>query len=260
MAGIADILNFFSRKPEPSAAGAGRGEVNPDVVVPEKERVIPYWLSGYDVNTLPEIPDHINAYRADPTGKYGGKEGLETQPMKLYAPQIYAHARALGHAEGHGVPKMDAQALANIALMEGRPNFGNNKIPVSSQEASSIDPSQKKSVALYKKLIASGVPAYMADFPVKVFEKNNISREKNIPFEQAWNGLGKTSKGRSGADYARDIEAGRSASAHKNNAPLVALINQALEAGRNDYKSSNAKKSPTVMPENYRLGGRVRLL
>ena len=29
MAGIADILNFFSRKPEPSAAGAGRGEVNP---------------------------------------------------------------------------------------------------------------------------------------------------------------------------------------------------------------------------------------
>jgi hypothetical protein len=255
MAGIADILNFFSRKPEPSAAGAGRGEVNPDVVAPEKEREIPPWLKGYDVNTLPEIPDQINAYRADPTGKYGGKEGIETQPMKLYAPQLYSHARALGHAEGHGVPKMDAQALANIALMEGRPNFGNNPYAISR-----VDPGQKKSVELFKKLIASGVPENVADFPVKIFEKNNISKQKNISFEQAWNGLGKTSKGRSGADYARDIESGRSASAHKNNAPLVALINQALEAGRNDYKSSNAKKSPTAMPENYRSGGRVRMI
>ena len=256
MAGIADILNFFSRKPEPSAAGAGRGEVNPPAVEPEKE--LPFWLKGYDVNTLPEMPDQIKAYRADPTGKYGGKEGLETQPIMLYAPKLYSHARALGHAEGHGVPKMDAQALANMVLMEGRPDFGNNL--ALSQKLGAIDPSQKKSVALHKKLIASGVPDYVADFPVKVFEKNNISRQKNLPFEQVWNGLGKTPKGRSGADYARDIEAGRSASAHKNNASLLALINQALEAGRNDYKSSNAKKSPTAMPENYRSGGRVRMI
>jgi len=259
MAGIADILNFFSRKPEPSAAGAGRGEVNPDVVVPEKEREIPPWLKGYDVSTLPEMPDQINAYRADPTGKYGGKEGLETQPIKLYAPQLYSHVRALGHAEGYGVPKMDAQALANMVLMEGRPDFGNNKFGPS-QELGKIDPNQKKSGALYKKLIASGVPDYVADFPIKVFEKSNIARERNIPFEQAWNGLGKTPKGRSGADYARDIETSKSASAHKNNAALIALISQALEAGRNDYKSSNAKKSPTAMPENYRSGGRVRMI
>jgi hypothetical protein len=201
----------------------------------EQERLRPYpnyvkdyrgrGLEIYPANTLPkdkDMPDRIPAYRADPTGKFGGKDGLETQPTKLNSFEIYAHVRALAGAKKLGVPQLSAQELTALALKEGKDNFG----------ALWTDENNKDSMRVFSALEPK-VGNSAANFAALVAEKKATAKRLGIPFAEAWNGTGHSyaDKNTTGADYARNYGTHyMKAALHPKNRPLLNLIQSALDA------------------------------
>jgi hypothetical protein len=195
-------------------------------------------LGGYDPRTLPKQIPNIAAYRADPTGRFGGKDGLETQPTRFNVDSntsvsgggspvdLYAYARELARAGRYGVPQLSAQQLAALALKEGRENYGSN----------GADTRSPANLALAKKLyphedFKGGYGLFgPKDFPVAVAEKMAVSKRLGIPFAEAWNGTGRNVSGTSGAQYARNFQAYLQAAQNPKNKPLVDLIQSALDA------------------------------
>jgi hypothetical protein len=220
------------------------------------------YLGHYDPRTLPQNLPDIAAYRADPTGRYGGKDGLETQatnflPRMIAAgwtatrpggpmvtaggspAKLYAYARELGRAQHYGVSQLTATQLAALALKEGRDDYGHN----------SYDTNNARSTALVQRL-AGGEDAWgrkVLDndqslegmkFAATVAEKQELAKRLNIPFAQAWNGVGHvTYKGRTvadGAQYAKSYDYALKAAQHPKNKQLVDFIQSALDAGARD--------------------------
>jgi hypothetical protein len=191
------------------------------------------WLGNYNPRTLPKQLPTINAYRADPTNKYGGGDGLETLPtqfmdggiFKAGSPaMLYSYVRAYRQAANHyDMPPMTAQQLAALAIKEGRADFG----------ASAYDTYNPRSKAMYQNLTSKGIGQLPALFPTIIAEKAAVAKRLNIPFAEAWNGTG--SNGNStGAQYAKGYDHALKAAAHPKNKPLVDFIQSALDAGARD--------------------------
>jgi hypothetical protein len=199
-------------------------------------------LGNYAPNTLPKEIPNFAVYRADPTGRYGGKDGLETQPTRFNNDKntnisgggspvdMYAWARELARAGKYGVPQLTAQQLAALALQEGRPDYGNN----------GADIKNPNNLALAKRLYPQenfdhGYGLYGArDFPVAVAEKMATAKRLGIPFELAWNGTGRSAAGTTGEGYSHYYQASLKAAAHPKNKQLVDFIQSALDAGAKD--------------------------
>lgn len=193
------------------------------------------WLGGFDPHTLPKQLPVINAYRADPTGKFGGKDGLETLPtqfsdggiFKAGSPaQLYAYTRAYQRAVNHypDMPKMNATQLAALAIKEGRSDFGH----------STQDVHNRQSQAMWNNLTQLGIGDLPASFATTIAEKAAVAKRLNIPFAEAWNGTGKNHNGTSGAQYAKGFEYALKAAQHPKNKQLVDFIQSALDAGARD--------------------------
>jgi hypothetical protein len=191
------------------------------------------WLGNYDPHTLPKQLPTINAYRADPTNKYGGGDGTETLPtqfmdggmFKAGSPaMLYSYARAYRQAANHyDMPQMTAQQLAALAIKEGRADFG----------ASTYDINNPQSKAMYADLTKRGIGDLPASFATTIAEKAAVAKRLGIPFAEAWNGTG--SNGAStGAQYAVGYQHSLKAAAHPKNKQLVDFIQSALDAGARD--------------------------
>jgi hypothetical protein len=226
-------------------------------------------LGDYDPHTLPQQIPTIAAYRADPTGRFGGKDGLETLPSNFdpqatgpgwgYRPgktpghmtsftttgnpvNLYAYAREMGRAAKYGVPQLSAVQLAAMALKEGRDDFGANMYDHNNPQlqalAQRLYPKMyEASIDWYAKHAGVGSPHDVVRgaklFPVVVAEKMAVAKRLNIPFAEAWNGTG--SNGRStGAQYAKGFEYALKAAQHPKNKQLVDFIQSALDAGARD--------------------------
>lgn len=165
------------------------------------------------------IKDYLQAYRADPKGKYGGKDRMETLPTEFDKYNINKLLRGLKAGEKYGVPQLTKQQLANLALHEGREDFGYNQ----------INSDNKRAMEIRQKLIKEGIPHSAAGFAGAVFDKMDVAKRLNIPFEYAWNGTGTSQLGRTGKDYVNEAKAMQYAATHPKNMELMDFIDRSLQ-------------------------------
>jgi len=188
-------------------------------------------------------PEFIPVYRPDVKGKYGGKEGLETMPIYLDKMQLQEYVRAMRAGEPHGVPQLPPEYLANMALREGRSDFGFNQ----------INHHNAKAMAISKTLATSGQhedPA--SDFAGAIYDKMNTAMRLKKPFSTLWNGTGVNDYGQSGKQYTNAFTAGFPATMHPKNAELLAAIKEAYE-----NNPRVAQQEPTTMPAVDQMGNPI---
>lgn len=185
-------------------------------------------------------PEFIPAYRPDIKGKYGGKEGLETQPTYFDKMQMQEYVRAMRAGEPHGVPQLPPEYLANLALREGRSDFGFNEMNYKNKKAADIS----------KLLATSGQhedPA--SDFAGALRDKMDTSMRLNKPFSTVWNGTGVNKMGQSGNQYTQRFTEGFPATMHPKNEALLQIIREAY-----DHRPPAPQQEQTNMPNVDTMG------
>jgi hypothetical protein len=229
-------------------------------------------------STIPtDLPTALPMYRADPTGKFGGKDGLETLPLSrftkggdwFYKPEpdeekstiftspikavqeLYRMARINGAAEKHGLPYMTPDEIGAFALKEGRSDLGHGAVGGSNRTFKF----QKDLLNKYN------ITDQDANFITAIGEKRRVADKLKIPFSHAWNGVGVNAVGVSGADYAKDWENHRNALANEKNKPLMDFINRAIDDGRKYgfplKENKYADSRPQIKKVPYKTGGSI---
>lgn len=189
----------------------------------------------------------IEAYRADPTGKYGGKEGIETLPLKFPAKYLKGYLRAYNLAKKHGAPKdLTAEDLYALAMKEGRFDFGTNKYNTNDPESVAIY--QKT----YKDLIAQGEDpagaAQQAMFPAALYDHHKRSQKLGISFGHSWTGTGTSAAtGISGKTAGEMMNQQYSGWDHPKNKKFIDFIRK--YAGISEPKPQKKAELQDVLPE-----------
>lgn len=226
---------------------------NIDEFDPDKISLEP--LFGIPRSSIPkDLPPAIEAYRADPTGKYGGKEGLETQPLsrllkggntvgktQMYKPnldpdtssvytnpskavqELYKYARLNGAAEKHGHAAFTPEEIAAFALKEGRTDLGMGGVKLGNKKDLEYDKMLQDTYNL---------PVWDQNFLAAVAAKKRIADKLGISLAEAWNGTGKNVAGQSGKDYAKNWEAHKQAALHPKNKQLLEVIQRGIADGQ----------------------------
>jgi hypothetical protein len=199
-------------------------------------------LGNFAAASLPQKMDrYIGGYRADPTGKFGGSDGLETMPYKLEAPELYAHTRAMARGAQFGVPQLSAREVAALALKEGKSFFGVNPV-ITPTSVTWYDPTSKQDKALYDKLTKTGLDDRQAGFPIALDNKMRNAKRLEKPWQELWVGSGKSEYGETGKAYAAQYAHFLKAADSPKNAPLVRLIQSAIDAEK--PQPATAQRAP----------------
>jgi hypothetical protein len=182
--------------------------------------------------------NYIRARRANPLNKFGAKDRMETQD---YGYDKETMANLLGAyktaAAKHNLPMLHPDELANLALVEGRSNFGYNE----------YNTNNKRAVKIAQDLQKQGFDPYAAGFPAAILDKQMTAQRLNVPFYQVWNGAGPRAQ-----EYAKKIEEHRYAVEDPRNQGLRDFIRQTI-----GYKEPPAQVAMTE-PE-FNRGGSVRM-
>jgi hypothetical protein len=264
MAGLDDLIEAYpSLAPVANAIGMKKTVVDPAElpVHPGSEK-----LDLFPRSTRPtDLPKELKFYRADPTGKGGGKDGLETLPVKFINDDnknyvdvyrdpdvLYKYARLAGAASKYGYPTMAPEEVATFALKEGRADLGHNGIVLRSKKEKDFD----KQLAE-----AHNLPEQERNFLTTVQAKKNLADRKGISFAEAWNGTGTNVFGQSGKDYAKNWEAHKAAAGHPKNKEFMNFINRAYEDGRKHGFPSKANVNEDTISHirqvPYKKGGMI---
>lgn len=151
----------------------------------------------------------VKGWRADPQGK------PETLPTKFNRRDVINIASGLNRAQELGMPEIGSKQLLNKILLEGRADAGVNEYNVNNPKA----------VELAKQLSAEGYPDISARYAAAVLDKMQTAQRLNIPFEQAWNGAGKSQETkRTGKQHSDRAAASQGASDFEKNSELRDLI------------------------------------
>jgi len=190
------------------------------------------------------LENYIAARRANPLNKFGAKDRMETQDYgfdkETMGNLLAAYNDAVKH---HGVPKMHPDDLANMALVEGRSNFGYNE----------YNQNNKKANKIVQDLIKRGHDPYAAGFPVAILDKHQTAQRLGVPVYQVWNGAGKAAK-----EYAKRIEQHKYAVEHPKNKPLRQFIRE--KVGFVEDPDQQVAEADTGMePESFKRGGSVKM-
>jgi len=190
------------------------------------------------------LDQYLGARRANPQNKYGAKDRMETQEYGYDKETIGNLLKAYKDAIAkHGLQALHPDDLTNMALVEGRSNFGYNEYNHKNKETQKI----------VNDLIKSGHDPYAAGFPAAIADKQRLAEKLGVSFYQAWNGVSPAGKA-----YADRIEQQRYAVQDPRNQALRNYIRQTIGYKEPDVKV--AKDTPVELPENYRIGGRVRMI
>ena len=163
----------------------------------------------------------IQGYRANPQNKFGAKDRMETLPTKFHAPTMETFVRAAAAGTHFGVPKLTPEQLTNMALHEGRDDFGTNY--------NAMDVANKKQVEIYKNLVGNGHDDDAAKFAAAIYGKSETAGRRKKQFLEVWNGAGPKAR-----KYAADSNAESYAATHPKNQEMLDFIadhyNDQLEA------------------------------
>ena len=174
-------------------------------------------------------PNPLSLYRADPTGKHGGKDRMETLPTKVDKTMLQDYIKAMRAGEEFGVPQLSPTELAKMALVEGRADFGFNN----------LNKNNKAAVKTAGTLVDYGHPDTAAGFAGALIDKTQAAEHYNLPFLHVWNGRGVTQQKQTGADYANKYAGLDYAIEHPKNASLMQAINEAYQ-----YQTPKPNPSP----------------
>jgi hypothetical protein len=286
MAGIDDLIaNVGFLRKAANAMGMQRQVVEPaelpnqdirnefGLAYERLQRDPTYYLPRSTVPT--DLPATLAAYRADPTGRFGGKEGLETQPIGLFSKStanpndadpnmlnvyntpskavqdLYRAARINGAAAKYGKPAMTPEEIAAFALKEGRSDLGYNSLR-----------GGPKDKAYEEDLLSRfDITPKDSNFLAAVAAKRRLAERKGITFAEAWNGTGTNDFGKTGKDYASDWQAHMAAAQHERNRQLMEVIQRGIADGqkhgfplRIDREKNTSAKQKKVP---YKHGGLV---
>jgi hypothetical protein len=213
---------------------------------PEKRGLKPFGVHNVHLPAEKEIglDQYLGARRANPQNKYGAKDRMETQEYGYDKETMGNLLKAYKDAiTKHGIKSLHPDDLANMALVEGRSNFGYNAYNHDNKEVQKI----------VKDLIKAGHDPYAAGFPAAIADKQRLAEKLGIPFYQAWNGVSPAGK-----TYADKIEQHRYAVKDPRNQALREYIKQTMGYKEPDVKM--AQDAPVELPSDYRAGGRVRMI
>ena len=152
---------------------------------------------------------------------------------------LAAYKDAVKH---HGIKELHPDDLANMALVEGRSNFGYNE----------YNNNNKKANKIVEDLIKRGHDPYAAGFPAALMDKQQTAERLGVPVYQVWNGAGKAAR-----DYAKRIEQQKYAVEHPKNQPLRQFIRQ--KVGYIDPDQKVAEAETEMEPEVFKRGGSVKM-
>lgn len=189
-------------------------------------------------------PNPIDVYRADPTGKYGGKDRMETMPTRLDKTTIEDYTKAMRAGAPIGVPQLTPEQLAQMLLVEGRSDFGFN----------ALNANNKRAMQKAELLQQMGHDRPAADFAAALYDKQQLANRINKPLPEVWNGTGVSSAGRTGAQHNERFNEFGYAVNHPKNAELMNTLNAAynyrepekLNLGANEYVNPMGDFVPTV--------------
>lgn len=96
--------------------------------------------------------------------------------------------------------KVTPKEMVALLAQEGRTDFGANDLHPDNFAHN------KQATELHQKLLKMGYDPMSAGFPALLLEKQMVAKRLDVPWQQAWNGMG-TVKGttRTGADYVKEI-------------------------------------------------------
>jgi hypothetical protein len=187
----------------------------------------------------------INVYRADPTGRFGGKDRMETRPTVLDKTTIEDYTKAMRAGAPIGIPQLTPAQLAQMLLVEGRSDFGFN----------SLNENNKRAMQKAELLQEMGHNRVAADFAAALYDKEQLAKRINRPLPEVWNGVGRSGMtGRTGAQHNERFNEFGYAVEHPKNAELMDLLNSAynyrepekLNLGANEYADPMGNFVPTV--------------
>ena len=202
--------------------------------------------------------DFIKGYRADPENKYGGGNGLETQPTLYNKDDMNPILRAMKYLHKYyGTKHPDPQQLAAFALKEGREDFGING-PDSPAFALSPE-SQKIFQKVFKDQRWQKGNNDVYDFAraLRANELMQTADRLDKPIEAVWNPGEK--------HYTDGYSNNSNITDHSQNDTLTNHIYNGLGMKKSapqiaDIPTPDIPDMPIDMPDNYRAGGRVRIL
>jgi hypothetical protein len=181
-----------------------------------------------------------------PAYGYGKKtKKMETTPHKYDKETMNYFIQGMRAGEKYGVPQLDKQTLAGMAMQEGPTHaFGFNE--------NMFNKNNKQAVQVKEKLIADGISPRAATFAASVFDKQQVAARKNVPFEMAWNGLGVNAYGQSGKQYAELVGKQKELLQDPKNASFVSWLDKAYDMSFDSpaeaYATNISKVDETVIP------------
>lgn len=191
----------------------------------------------------------IFARRANPENKFGTKDRMESLDYGFDKETMGSLLSAYKDAaKRHGLPMLHPDELTNLALVEGRSNFGYNEYNVNNKKARKIA----------EDLVAQGHDPYAAGFPAAILDKQMTAQRLGVPFYQVWNGSGKAAR-----EYNKKIEEHKYAVQDPRNQSLRGFISQAIgymppqqrAEAPTDETGAEFKRGGTVkMPDGYSQG------
>jgi len=182
--------------------------------------------------------DYITGRKYDPKMK----DKVESMPLYYHTGDMDRYLKAHKAAQQFGGPKLTAEQLTAIALVEGREDFGYN----------TWDTGNPKIVKYYSNLIKNGMDPHDAGFAAAIYEKDLVAKRLKIPFETAWNGTGTSIWNKSGKNYSDTVNKTREIVSHPKNKPLYDFIKQ--RASYEDNMPNVAVADTVEMPQDYSDG------
>jgi hypothetical protein len=173
--------------------------------------------------------DVLQVYRADPTGRYGGKDKLETQPTTISYSDVVEVASGLRAADRRGLKTMTNEELANRMLVEGRGDAGGSAYDTNKPRLNKIRDD------INADLPESAGRARGGKFVATVVDKRETAERLGIPFSKAWIGTGRVTANYGGDEYAKRSadHQGANPIASPKNAELMRVI-QTIRSGLDD--------------------------
>jgi hypothetical protein len=137
--------------------------------------------------------EFIEAYRADPKGRYGGKDNMETLPLKFNRRAVQNYMKAYSIGKKYGAPTdLTPEDFYALLMKEGTTTgmdlFGVNKYNKNDKASGEIY------MKTYLELVKEGMEPNEADnlakFPAALYDHSKRSRANGISFGHSWTGLG----------------------------------------------------------------------
>ena len=187
----------------------------------------------------------LKMYRADPTGRYGGKDRMETMPTTVDRTTVEEYIKAMRAGQPFGIPQLTQDQLAKMLLVEGRGDFGFN----------ALNENNKAAMQKAELLQEMGHNRLASDFAAALYDKQQTAQRLNRPLQEVWNGTGRSgATGRTGAQHNERYNQFGYAVDSPKNAELMNTINSAynyqepekLNLGANEYADPMGSYIPTV--------------